>query len=338
MFKAKINPRRVITTGGTLFCALGIGYLMQSNAQEAVPETSGIDAPQVDMTPLAQAGAAPLKISEITLTSAILAPVAPQAEPVLLPDAPVVLAALASDDPIAEFPAEEVSPTFACEHKVTAEPDAAAMVTLKIDAPCLANDSFSVHHNGMMFSGVADENGHSTLSVPALSTNAVYIVSFANGDGAVASTTVTSLEYYDRVVVQWTGEAGIQIHALEYGAQYHQSGHVWSGEARDMTVAARGEGGFVTRLGDGGLTGAQRAEVYTFPSGMTPREGDIALSLELEVTQANCGRDIEAQSIQLDRSGQLKVQDILLAVPDCTATGDFLVLKNLLNDLKIARN
>ena len=338
MFKAKINPRRVITTGGTLFCALGIGYLMQSNAQEAVPEATGISAPEVDVMPLAQAGQAPLKISEIRLTSAILAPVAPAAEPVYLPDAPIVLAALASDDPIAALPVEEAAPTFACKHSLTAEPNAAAMVTLTIDAPCLANDRFSVHHNGMMFTGVTDENGKSILSVPALASNAVYIVSFANGDGAVASATVTSLEYYDRVVVQWTGDAGIQIHALEYGANYNEKGHVWNGDARDIATAARGEGGFVTRLGAADIAQSQRAEVYTFPSGMTSRAGNIQLRVEAEVTQANCGRDIEAQSIQLSSDGQLKVQDVVLAVPDCDAKGDFLVLKNLLNDLKIASN
>ena len=335
MFKAKVNPRRVITVGGTLFCALAIGYLMQSSAQEAAPDAQELAAPEVVMMPLSKAGAVPLQLSDIQLTSALAMP-AP--EPVFLPDAPVVLSSLTKDAPISDLPVEEDAPTFACTHAVTATPAAAAMVTLEIDAPCMVRDRFTVHHNGMMFTDVTDETGKRVLSVPALASDAVFIVSFSNGDGAVARATVTSLEYYDRVVVQWTGDSGFQIHALEYGADYNDTGHVWAGDARDMTDAARGEGGFLARYGADDLQDAHMAEVYSFPSGMTSRAGEVQLSLEAEVTRANCDRDIEAQTIQRRGSGALKVQDVVLAMPDCSAVGDYLVLKNLLNDLKIARN
>ena len=338
MFKAKIQPKRFITVGGTLFCAWGIGYLMQSNAQEALPQDAGVTTPQVEIEPLSHLDVTPLKISDITLTSAILAPMAPEPASVFLPDAPIVLASLSNDIPVATLPTEEVAPTFACDHRLSAEPAAAAMVTLSLDAPCMVNDRFTVHHNGMMFSDVVGENGKRSLSVPALSSDAVFIVSFANGDGAVAKTTVTSLEYYDRVVVQWAGNSGVQIHALEFGATYDEPGHVWAGDMRDVSTAALGEGGFITRLGAPDLQDGRMAEIYTFPSGTSARDGSIRLSLEAEITQANCGRDIEAQSIQLGHDAGPKVQDVVLAIPDCDAVGDFLVLKNLLNDLKIARN
>lgn len=332
MFKGKIKPRRIITVGGTLFCAWGIGYLMQSNAQEAAQEPEDLSVPEVVMMPLEPKHEPKLKVSDITLTSALSAP-----DPVFLPDAPVILASLTEDALILSLPEEETAPTFACSYDVAAVPAAAAMVTLTVDAPCMANDRFTVHHNGMMFTDVTDDEGKRVLSVPALASDAVYIVSFSNGDGAVATTSVTSVEYYDRVVVQWTGNSGLQLHALEYGANYAEDGHVWAGDAGDMATAARGEGGFVARFGED-LTGALQAEVYSFPSGTTARAGQVALSLEAEVTQANCGRDIEAQTIQMTGNGDLKVQDVVLAMPDCSAVGDFLVLKNLLNDLKIARN
>ena len=345
MFKTKINPKRLITVGGTLFCAWGIGFLMQSNAQEAAPQAQGVSAPDVAVEPLVQnrekTVEEPVEISEITLTSAIVMPVAPKALVDFLLDAPIVPASLSqniSSTPITEFPAEEEAPTFACEHELKAEPAAAAMVTLTLNAPCMANDRFTIHHNGMMFTDVMDASGKSTLEVPALARDAVYIISFGNGEGAVAKTSVTSLEYYDRVVVQWAGNSGLQIHALEYGATYQGDGHVWRGQSGNMTDAARGEGGFVSRYGAEDLEGARIAEVYTFPSGTTARQGDVRLSVETEITKANCGRDIEAQSMQLSSDGTLKVQDLTLAIPDCDAVGDFLVLKNLLNDLKIARN
>ena len=129
----------------------------------------------------------------------------------------------------------------------------------------------------------------------------------------------------------------MQIHALEYGAGYGDEGHVWAGAPRDMAAAAQGKGGFVTRHGRGGMDTALMAEVYTFPAGLMDREGDVELSVEAEVTQNNCDRDVEAQTIQISAGGKPLVQDLVLAMPGCDATGDFLVLKNLVNDLKIAR-
>jgi hypothetical protein len=56
------------------------------------------------------------------------------------------------------------------------------------------------------------------------------------------------------------------------------------------------------------------------------------------VTKINCGRDIQAQSLEMRDAGQLKSQNLSLSVPGCDAVGDFLVLNNLLEDLKVARN
>jgi hypothetical protein len=79
------------------------------------------------------------------------------------------------------------------------------------------------------------------------------------------------------------------------------------------------------------------AEIYTFPTANARRGGEVTLRVEAEVSAANCGRDLEAQTIATAPGG-LKVQDLVLAMPDCTSVGEFLVLKNLFNDLKIARN
>ena len=79
------------------------------------------------------------------------------------------------------------------------------------------------------------------------------------------------------------------------------------------------------------------AEVYTFPTGVAQQSGNVELTVEAEVTQANCGRDITAQSLEVTGSAPLRVRDLELAMPVCDAVGDFLVLKNMVNDLKIAQ-
>ena len=322
-----MERKRLITAGGTLLCALGIGYFMQSTAP-AKP------APQEAAAAAKDATEEKVELEQITLTSAV--PTLPKTpEPVVLPSQNVEQAALSGDD-VANAPAEQAQPQLACEYDLTAQPEAAAMVRLNLSAPCMTNERFTLHHNGMMITQATDDAGQSEMIVPALNETAVFIVAFANGEGAVANVQVTSLEYYDRAVVQWKGNSGMQIHALEYGADYGSDGHVWADASRDQSSAALGQGGFITRHGASDMDGALVAEVYTFPSGIMTDAGAVALSVEAEVNQANCGRDIEAQSIQKMADGSLQTQDLVLAMPDCNAIGDFLVLKNLLNDLKIA--
>ncbi|MFU8777535.1 MAG: hypothetical protein ACNA7M_07675 [Roseovarius sp.] len=322
------KARRYITAGGTLACALGIGYFMQAGAQRplhsaAIPPTPAIEAP--------------VEITQIELTSAEAAlPIAAPA-PVALPSAPVMLA-VAKDVPLTDaLPEEEAAPSFACDYIMEARPLAAAMVEVTLSAPCQPNTGFTLHHNGMMFTAVTDDQGESRLSVPALTEAAVFIAAFEDGQGAIATANVETLALYDRFVVQWRGGEALHVHALEYGADFGASGHVWAGASQDNTRALKGEGGFLTSLGESKLTQALRAEVYTFPTGSASRSGMVHLQVEAQVTDGNCGRDFEAQSIATGVNG-LNVQDIVLAMPDCEGIGDFLVLKNLFNDLKIASN
>ena len=258
-------------------------------------------------------------------------------QPESLPTAPVTLAAL-DDQPIAPLPQEVPAPSFACEIALTATVQAAAIVELSLAAPCLPEERFTLHHNGMMFSAVTDAEGNSTWSVPAMAENAVFIATFAEGETAVASAQVSTLEYYDRIVVQWGGPDALQIHALEYGADYGEAGHIWSQAAGEMAMAARGEGGFLTRLGDGLGLSPQTAEIYTFPTATALRDGTISMTVEAVVTAANCGQDVDAQVMKKSGANPLQAHDLQVSMPDCDGIGDILVLKNLFDDLNIARN
>ncbi len=322
------KARRYITAGGTLACALGIGYFMQAGAQSPAQSAELVPAQTVEV---------PVEITQIELTSAEAVPPMTAPEPVALPAAPVTLAVAEEAQRTNTLPKEEVAPSFACDYVMQARAQAAAMVEVTLSAPCQPNTGFTLHHNGMMFTAVTDNNGESTLSVPALTESAVFIAAFEDGQGAIATATVDTLALYDRYVVQWRGGTALHVHALEYGADFGGSGHVWAGAGRDMTRALKGEGGFLTSLGEPEMDQALRAEVYTFPTGAASRDGTVLLQVEAEVTDANCSRDFEAQSIATGANG-LEVQDIVLAMPDCDGIGDFLVLKNLFNDLKIASN
>ena len=333
---------------GMLAIALGAGHFMQSGstsdmgvadigAAELAPQLPASDAVQS-----AGSGGA-LKLTSIQMTSAMSAPPSDAQAPEKLPATPQIPvqeaalggAAAAMTDAL---PAEVAAPSLACDYKLTAETVPGAMVALSLDAPCARDQRFTLHHNGLMFTQVTDEGGHASMLVPALAKTAVFIVAFPNGDGAVANADVESLEYYQRVAIQWQGDTGVQLHALEFGAEMGSDGHVWAAARRDVAAAADGDRGFMTLLGDAAQPEALMAEIYTFPSRLNGRDGAVALRVEAEVTQTNCARDIEAQALQTQLGGALNVQELTLAIPECDAVGDFLVLKNLLNDLTIARN
>lgn len=331
-----LRKKEILTAVAALGCAIGIGFIMQnSESAQAFYGPTEIERPE-EMPELKGASAANalLNVQEITLTSAefetgIELP-QPDAEVMTVSTPPSALT-----EP-QMYGAAEATPSPACDITASARPVAAAMVDLNMQAACLPNERVTVHHNGMIFTVTTSDAGEISLRVPALAQEAVFILAFTNGEGAVAQTTVEELADFDRSVLQWKGNTGFQIHAREFGADYGSDGHLWDGAPGEIADAVTGSGGVLTRHGDMQAADPLLAEVYSFPKAHNARSGSIALSVETEVTEANCGLEIEAQSLEIQPDGSIKTQNLILPVPDCDAEGSFLVLNNLLQDLKVA--
>lgn len=315
---------------GTAACALGMGYFVQHDAPApqaaAVPQVSPIQ-----QSVLKPEAAAPETRDELALSNMTHIFAARDIAPRLPRPASADLSPVSvpGGESLRSGIDEELSAQPSCDVRLSAEPAEMASVMLSVSAPCLPNERLTVHHNGMIFTETTDAEGSLTRIVPALSDTAVFIVQFATGAGDVVVTRVPGLAEYDRVVLQWAGPTGFQLHALEFGAGYGEAGHVWHGSG------AQGQG-VVTTLGNPDTLTPHLAQVYTFPSGAAGRDGTVALSVEAEITAANCGREVRAQTLELRSDDTLRPRDLTLAVPDCTAQGDFLVLNNLVEDLTIA--
>ncbi|AHD11238.1 hypothetical protein [Phaeobacter gallaeciensis] len=302
-----ISKRTALMSAATLCSALAIGLVMQhtSRSPQASVAASVVE-PTVALPDLP--ADAPLQIEAISLTAATPEEVDGNAQKVLRQD-----------------------PETSCEMTAEAVPGPMAEVRLTVLSLCRPGERLTIHHNGMMFSSRLDATGALTVQIPALSSSAVFIVEPKSGRGAVATTSVPDLDLVSRVVLQWAGNSGFELHAREFGAGYGSAGHVWRGA--DLT-AGRGS---VVQLGDATQLAPRLAEVYSVPRLGGDQSGAIDLTVEAEVTAINCGRDVSAQTLEL-RDGRLRTRDLTLAMPDCAATGDFLVLNNLLETLKIAAN
>lgn len=321
-----INRKVLATVAGTVGCALAIGFIMQATTS---PPRSSVRGPATvaALAPAVPIHAAELELAEISLTSSLPDLSRPE---VVAEDACEASGTCdAKPAPPKEAKAapapEECTPTLRTE----AAPNAS--VGLSLDAPCHPNDRLTLHHGGLSFTATTDTEGRLDVTVPALSASAVFVAEFDDGTGVVGTYLVEDLDGVDRIVLQWSGSEGFEMHAREFGASYGSAGHVWSGSPQ-----ADAAGGRMILLGDPDTLHPRFAEVYTFPTGTTGRSGTVDLTVEAEVTKANCGRDITAQSIELRRGARPSSKELVLSVPDCDSVGDFLVLNNLLDDLKIA--
>lgn len=342
-----VQIKRFAMAGGAMVTAAAIGFVMQSGTAPQGQVAQAAMVPDISGT-----ASDPLEVTDIKLTSAVADTSGPSTGSAPLTDAPIADAvnapetretattqvAALGDAALPQSGQEQPAPASLCEVSMEATPVAAAMVDVTLNAPCFPGERVTLHHNGMMFTDVTDENGVLAVSVPALTKNAIFIAAFANGEGALASAGVDGLEFYDRKVVQSKASGHLHINAFEFGADYRGEGHVNADASRTFEHAAKGDGGFVTRLGDAQIGDALVAEIYTFPTATSKTKGDVRVSVEAEVTSDNCGIRIEAQTLEVSAGGRLKVQDLTLPIPACDAVGDFLVLQNLLGDLTVARN
>ncbi|MEM1100933.1 MAG: hypothetical protein AAGH73_05315 [Pseudomonadota bacterium] len=346
------TARKLAMAGGTFAVAMGVGFFMQQ--REA-------DAALTQMQPATMAPA-PVRAAALQIPEMPSEPKLDASDSALIDvaaeikengTAPVVGAAFASADGMTpsldivpmDMPSADVSleiPATAaeadCSQTMTAAARDAALVALSLSAPCAANADFTVHHEGMMFTARTDDAGKATVIAPALSEEAVFIAEFADGTGPVGSATVLDLAGFDRVVVQWHGAADFELHALEAGATYGEVGHVWLEAPGSAALAAQGAGGFLLTMGDARTAEPRFAQVYTYPRSATETVGGVALSVETEITATNCATDVAAQTLgRMGGTEGVRIVDLMLAVPDCDAIGDFLVLRNVLPDLKVSR-
>ncbi len=310
-----VNPRVLMLTGATFCGAIAIGLAMQPQLLSNVPKNL-VSGP-------AHSVATTVPESQISQTAVL-----PED-----PDVPLVLenitltAAHQTTPTAANF---DRSPVSECGLALDAVLLSDAMVNLSVETACTPYTVVTIHHNGMLFATNVDGAGQAEVLLPALNENSVFIAETESGYHNTVSLTVPEVANFDRVVLQWSGQGGFELHAREFGANYGEEGHVWTG-------AADGGVGTVYRLGDADAISPLLAEVYSFPRDAGDVNGRVELTVEAEVSELNCSQTVEAQTLDL-RHGALRGRDLVLNMPTCDAIGDFLVLNNLVENLTIAAN
>jgi len=336
----KLN-RKFLVPGATLLIAAAAGHLVQ-NADRYLG--AGAESPVQAAAMVAPTPRFVADVTPLSATGPIRLPSAPDAAPPLLDKKAgaealsVRISALEKD--FTAPPSGDVLNQFgmACENMLSATPAPAAMVELTLDAPCAAGALVTVSHDGLHFAERLSNTGALNVAVPALQEDADFVLQIDGGEVLTATATVPEAAEFERIALQWQGNNAMHVHAYEFGSGYLDDGHVWAGAPRSPAFGETAKGGFLTALGADDLPAPQMAEVYSYPRGEARGSAVVRVSVETEVTYGNCGREITAETLQPGIDDELKAATLSLAVPDCDAVGEFLVLKNILRDLKLASN
>lgn len=291
------------------------------------PQLAVMDATSADVI------VTPASTDMIVPLTAPQAPVLPQpgaARPEPLVQATQVPAIMA-DQPLSQF-------GLPCGLTVTTEVMPAAMVALDIIDPCQPNARVIIEHSGLNLTGQTDVMGILTIDIPAFESPAFFTVRMPDGVTASALAGLPDIASYYRVGVQWVENRELELHAMEFGATYGDPGHIWMNNPGTPDRAVTGQGGFVSHLGDASVDAPMMAEIYTFPRDTLDNDGTVRLTIEAPVTPVNCGQGTLARTLESDVDGSVSVIELTFTVPGCDAVGDYLVLQNLLQDLRVAAN
>lgn len=293
------------------------------------PATPAPAAPGLTVTETAPAPA------DATLPAALPEPVPPLAEPILpaLPSkdpaakaSPPVDMAAAKDAPADPAPAPMPVATKDCAVDLALSPAPQAMIGVRLTAPCRAGERVVLRHAGLVVAEEIPASGTLDMDLPALKASGEVSALFPDAEVARAAVAIPDAGAVKRFAVQWMAEDAFQLHAMENGADYGQPGHV----SADTPVSANG--GYMMALGNPALDLPMMAQVYTWPA-----DAAIAADVVIEsaVTETTCGRELLGETI-LVQAGTVTVKDLTMAMPDCDAVGDILVLKNPGQDVTLA--
>ncbi len=237
-----------------------------------------------------------------------------------------------TDLPSATTPAEPAPTACTIDMQATAQP--AAMIAISLTAPCNAGETVGFEHAGLKFSEKLGPDGTLFVEMPAMTATAHVSARISGGEGKEIDITLPDFGAIDRIAVTWKGATGLQLHAMEGGASYGDAGHKWADTPGSAGEATAGKGGFISLLGN--TASGYAADIYTYPASLTQQGMEPEVSIEAEVMENTCGTKIEGFILRTNPDRPPNTEPLAMAVPGCDAVGEYLVLKNLPVELKLA--
>jgi len=208
-----------------------------------------------------------------------------------------------------------------CGPSLHVAPAEAGLVRVAVHAPCHAGEVVEVTYGPLEFAERLSVRGTLQARVPRLARGANIS---ARIEGTLLEAEAPVKGHIAEVSgLVWSSPLALSLAAFEFGAGPGGPGHLTAGSGNGA--------GRVLRLGDAAL--GPVTEFYVGPETAGP--GVVRLHVMARPTAAGCTGE---QPLTAFRSGPrtLTVRDIRLRLGPCDGNPEFILLKNLLEDLKIA--
>ena len=274
-----------------------------------------------------------LPVAKPTFTLAATTPTVAGAKPVPVQPSPAIISTTAPEPSIVPKAMEALlQPEDSCQNEMDLAVVADAIIEITLLSPCHPNERLVLRHGPLAVTAKTTAQGSAFVRIPALDADAQVSFRFVDGDVIDGAAQVPDVTKLRRFAVQWVDRDTFGVNAFENGSGYGGAGHISAANPGKLPPTGDADGGYLMILGDADVTPAMLAEVYTYPARINAA---VEVSIEAEVTAKTCGREILGEVITSD-AGQSDVSDLVLAMPDCAAMGDILVLKNPVQDLTVA--
>lgn len=314
------RTKKATTIASTFAIALGIGFIMQYGDANAARFTAqvGTDIQKpaliVDYSPLSAMTEFARKPEAADYKFGTGANMATEAGSIKL----VALVEEIRDADTAAFFAQSQPQAFRqndCDVLAVTAPDHQGSVQMTVVSQCRTEMPFTVKHGGLSFTAQTDGSGTAILTVPAMSEDAIFVMTFDDGKSLSASTYAPQASLYNRVIFQWEGLEGDYL----------------------RSNAPEGSAVMLERLGANTGKTPRFAQVYSFPADVSIVDGMRSIDLVAEVTSQNCGRDLNAESFTVFPSGVDGLfKNIRITLPACEEVGATLELKKVLGEQTLA--
>lgn len=301
-----LDKGRLTTAAVTVAIAVGAGHVMQYGFSGGTfateDEAQPAPRPSRPSRPSAQSADAP-----------IYSPLLPAPTP--MPETPEEALASPTLPKVASIavPAEAIGQLAAgglecrADASLTVLPDAVMRVDVRA---CGSDVPVHLTYAGLMITEQADAHGRLNFDLPALGPTAELLLEIDGHAPIALSASVPDAVWNDRVAVVWDGAASVSVRSQDDGALEESQ-----------------------TLGDADLQ-TYVTEIHTLSS----QRDAPAVSIVAEATAASCGREFPLRILRSSADNGPQDTTISVAFPPCDALGEFVVLKNLSEDLTVAHN
>lgn len=212
-------------------------------------------------------------------------------EPVAMPKAPEQI-------DIKQGGGEKVAALRPVEEKcllppgVTIDIGPAAMTGIDVYSPCHGDGVALLGYGELRLAIKLDDKGAGRIEVPGFEVSMDAELVFADETTVSFSIPFDGIDKVERVAVTWDMPIRLDLHALEFGADLGDAGHVGPGNARSYGDVRRNGGGFLHSFAPIGGVG-QSAQVYTHYLRRGGDNGIVELMIDFadrrEAKDGTCG-------------------------------------------------